>query len=283
MAARACELGMCAVESKVSVGAVIEAHIRPSQWCVAGIAARAVVAGMNVVGAVTADASGIGRVAAANIDVACRADEAVMPVFERETGLGEVIEARFEPPGRCVAVLASLTISANVHIVDTMTGRAVGLRVDVSLIAVTAAAVGAVMMTDELKLGRAVIELSVGPDGLAMAVVTRLAKIAVVAIVLAMASRAGTIGIAESLFGSVALFAGQARMTFHEGKVRNVVIERVSIEPDDICIAALVLGMAGRALNRCKRLVATVEAFAREQVVVDLGMAVETQSALIFT
>ena len=126
------------------------------------------------------------------------------------------------------------------------------------------------------------IELRIRPGAFVVTVVAGLAEVACVPIVRTVTSDASRIGVAKALVGGVAALAGLARVTTEEWKVRRVVIEGVSVEGDDIRIAALVLRMAGSALGCRDRCKAAVKAFACREIVVDLGMTVETQCTLVF-
>ena len=282
VAARAGELGMRTVEREARVDGMVERDFGPRQRCVAGFALGAVVACMDVIGTMAADASWIGRVAAARVDMARRADEAVMAAGRRKARFCEVIELRLQPTDGRVTVLAQFTVAACVDVVDSVASDTVGPRIDVGLIAMTTAAVGAVVIAGQAKVGRIVIERRIDPSRLGVAVATGVAEIAVVTIVLAVAADAGRIRIAESLVGRVTTHTGPTRMAAVQREVRKVVIERVSVETDDVGVPPLVLGVATRALGICNGSEAAVIPLTRIQVCIDLGMAVEAPRALIF-
>ena len=137
---RAYERCMSAVEREARIDRMIEGHLWPRSRRMAGRAIRAVIAGVNIIGSVTGKTFRIRRIVEGRILMAGRARKPAVTVDESEACFLEVIEARVRPTRRRMTILTDLSVPPRVHVVHTMTGDAPGRRLDVDLVAMTAAA-----------------------------------------------------------------------------------------------------------------------------------------------
>jgi hypothetical protein len=170
-------------------------------------------------------------------------------VGKGEAGSLEVIEARVCPASRRMAVLTHLAVPSRMRVVDTMAGDTGHGCVEVCLVAMTAAAGCADVVTGQRKISRVVVELGVCPTSFAMTIAAALAEISVVGVFGAVAGEAGRFCLPEGHICSVAGFALRALMAPEQREVGHRVIEGIAIQADDIGVSAFVLGMAARTFE----------------------------------
>ncbi len=82
-----------------------------------------------------------------------------------------------------------------------------------------------------------------------MAVLALIAEVSVVGVLLAVAVHAVGHGIAVQLLGGVAFRARHALMSADQPEVREVVIERLWVQADDVTVSSDVLRVTGAALH----------------------------------
>ncbi len=242
------ELGVRAVQRKGGVERVIEADFCPVGRRVTIVALGPVVAGMDIIYAMAGVTRRFGKLFELVVFVAGLAVQPSVSISQSEARFREVVEARVGPAGRRMAALAGIAVGADVHIVHSVTVDALAWRLLVELVAMTARTSQVRMLADERKFGRVVVENCIRPLGFSMTVAADFAEIAFVRINFAMTGDARRFRFTEGDLRRVTVVALDGEMAVQEPKVRRPMIERITIEPDDVCVAPLVFRMTRCAL-----------------------------------
>ena len=278
----ALDIRMRAEQREVRIDCVIERHVQPFSRPVTVVADRAVDAVVRIVLEMARDAFGRLRLVENVALVARLAFEICMRTGQREAAAIEVVEQRLRPVDRVVTVLTLGAVATHVLIVIDVTVDANVGSVDILLVDVAAHAgdlgVRAEQRVPALSL---VVVVRVGPLGRDVAIRTDVAEIAHVAIVVGMAGNALGFSSMERLPGFVTIVADHIDVTVAQRKIGQVVIEIVTVEPRDVRIPALVVGVTTRAGRACDIGRQRMKAGSGVQVFRDVLVAVETEVALL--
>ncbi len=274
---------MCAAQRKIGVERVIEADFGPAGRRVAIVALDPVVAGMEIISPMAGVTRRFGRLLELVVLVAGPADQVAVPICQSEARFLEVVEAVVGPAGWRMAALAGVAVGADVHIVHSVTVDALAWRLLVELVAMTARTSQVRMLADERKLRRVVVENCIRPPGFGMTVAADFVEIAFVRIDFAMAGKARRLRFVEGDLRRVTVVARDDEMAVQEQKIRRPMIERVTIESNDVCVAALVFRMTRGAFESGDRGGEPVETTFCVEVLGDLRVTVNAQVSLEVT
>jgi len=191
--------------------------------------------------------------------------------------VARVIEARGLPLLGAVAIVAGITETTTVHIVDRVTATAISRRIFVIGTAMTLRACSFFMRSGQCKMRLAVIKRSLAPQLLGMASLAFITLTTLVHIITAMAIDTFTGRVPQWFVVSVTLITCQRNVPAFEWKIREIVYEGVSVELQNIGIPALMLGMTQLALRGFYARLAAVKAGARTNICCHLLMTGETQ------
>jgi hypothetical protein len=259
---------------------VIETHaVTPARLAVAGLAARAQLAAMSVIGAMTAAAVARQRVLEPRSGVAGLAVDLGMARAQREIGSLVVIELRPIPARGIVAISAPGSAPTAMHVVHPVTVVARRRSPLEPLVGVARPARRFGMSGDETEAGGVVVEPGLRPRRHVVTARAVCAERAPMRIIGGMTVVACGWSIAKLLAAAVAVSALGAAVRACEHEVGSVVRKRVAIQPYDVGTAPSVLGVTTptlRTVGSRKPSVVTVLAF---HVRPHLVVALETQAA----
>jgi hypothetical protein len=282
VAAGALDFGMSRVQREVRVLGMVESDVRPARHAMTIAADRAVDTVVRVVLAMAGDARTLDPGVDAATLVTGLAGQPGMAARERETAPDEVIERRVPPVGRRMTVLTLPPVQSRVIVVRGVAVEARRRRVLVLLIDVTAHA-GDVRVSPRQSIfgGCLVIEMGFGPGRLDVAVRAFAAEVALVPIVVLVAPGAGGLGgVIVRRVLCVAVHAHPLDVLTEQRKVREVVIEGLGVQTDDVVVAPFVIGVAPGALDSRDGRILAVVAAARGEVASHILVAIETEPAL---
>ncbi len=191
-----------------------------------------------------------------------------------------MVEPYLVPAVRLVAILAFAAVITAMNVIDRVTGDALQRRLLISLVDVTAFAVGVGVFASECEVGAVVVELDSSPFVRDMAGCTVLAEAATVRVALAMAVRTARRCFLVGFVRHVTCIACRFRMRSLERKVGLLVIEDFGIKPDYVCISAFMLGVTAGTGKPFEIPDTTMKAALGIDVCSYLLMAVETQTVL---
>lgn len=271
-----------AVEREFGVARMIEAYVEPFRRPMTGRAFGAVDAVVRVVVSMARHALGVERLLEFVAGMTRFAHQARVAAREREARPCKVVEQRLGPIRRRVAIAALGSVRAQVRVVIAVAVDALigGLHVHLALVAAHAREVR-MCARKRIAALELVIVVRVAPSGFGMAVGARFAEISHVLVVVAMAGDAFRGGVVKQRVDGMTVLAQSLCVAIAEWKIREPVIERRSVEPDDVGVAPLVVGVTSRARAVTGLDGQTVEARARPQILGDLRMAIETQVPLL--
>ena len=261
---------------------VVEGHLLPpAGFLVALLAARAQLAFVRVIFLVAARAIGGQFVAIEIADVTGVALRGGVFAAQRKLGRLVVIEGNRGPFGGGVAGLALLPVAAGVLVLHGVARDAGRADAFVFLAGVTGRAGDIAMCAHQREFGLGMIERLGRPPALvAVAVLAVFAEAALVRLDGAMATDAGTRGLAELLFRRVTAVTPYRCMGAGQLEVGAHVIERFAVELDDVGAAAFVIGVAVPAIAGHRVAVATVKAACLGAIDRHLLVTVEAQFRL---
>ncbi len=160
-----------------------------------------------------------------------------------------VIEARGCPIGRCMTIGALGAQRTLVRIVFAMARGAIGGRVGKLIFGMAGLAIDVRMGARKRKFGRVVIEFYFCPAAFGVTGSAIGAQAAAMGIVLLVAANACDGRVAEFCSGDVTARAGKPHMISRQRIIREIVIERGSVEADNILVETCMFGVAGAAIG----------------------------------
>lgn len=196
-----------------------------------------------------------------------------MRTEQRKPGFTCVIESLGVPVRRRMAFTAVGATGASMRIVGCVARDALSRRAFVTVAEVACDARNVGVLAGKREVGRAVIELDVCPSDRVMAGSAVFAQFALMRLVGLMASKAARRRIAVTLARCVTASAIEQRVSIAQWEIAAVMIELLGNELDDVGVSALMLTVAGPALQALAADEPTMKAFAAAQILSNLFMA----------
>lgn len=241
-----------ASKRKLGIFAVIELQLDPADRTVALLAFSPIAPSMLVVILVTGEASLALRIILEIAAVAGSTTNTLMFTDERKVGLRVVVEIRFFPINRGVTGVTLITMTTKVNVIQTVTGDAGCRRVLVALADMAKIAANFLVFPQQGEIGLAMIEMRLVPVVFVVAGSTLLSKASLVRLFILVASDTLRRRLAVLFSRFMAIRASDLYVATDERKLGHVMVECVRIEPDDIGISTLVLGVTMLALDNAQ-------------------------------
>ena len=283
MASGTFSISMCTQQRMTRVDVMIEMHVRPPGRRMTGIAGTTEVPVVVVVVFVTGDAGrtqAVGERVGAMVTVASLLG---VHAIEGKLCVALMIEARFVPTNRAVAIAAFGTAAPVVRVVLGMAGITCRRRILERVVGVTVKTPWSLVVADQRKAGRVVIELNVQPALGCMAVAALRAESARMCVIAFVTGKAITRRVPTSYVRYMAVAALLLGMSAQQGKPRQVMIEPAFVQTNNVGVATLVVRMAVRAGRPFRTTIHSVKTRLGFDVCGDFIVAIETQRALLFT
>ena len=249
VARRTFNLGVRTQQLVFRVPVVVKGRLGPVVIAVAAIAFLAIVAFMTVIFEVTVNAFRSHLVLEWVFRMAIVTSQQRMFSLEWKVRVSRMIETRVMPIRRVMAVLAFLSTAAVVCIVALVATEAGSWRVLIGFVHVAVETIGFVVLADQWVACRIMIETRVLPLGRRVAFGTSLTQEVLVDIIVFVTVDAFARCFAKLHVRQVAFVTFGLGMCALQHEVGEIVVERLFIQPDDIRFAALMVGVAGCALD----------------------------------
>lgn len=245
MTVRARDVRMCAIQCEIGVAIMVEPAVSPRFSRMALRTVGAIPPVVLIVFQVTADTRRFQFVAEGVLGMAIATRQVGVTAIEWKFRVAGMIEAGVRPVCGVVAVLALIATFSIVFIILFVAGEA-GVRrpfKQLDFVAILASCFS--VFADECIVCRIMVKVNVYPVRFVVTVRAYFGRILLVRFVLRVAGGALIRCVTVLFVRHMTIDAFQFSMVTEQFEIRELVIKRLFIESENVCIAALMVGMAG--------------------------------------